>query len=70
MSTEVKQEGEFKVKKRTPKKLVNQKGNITKLDLTKPGNEQGVVIPSVQKVVIPKEELKKQGKCHSRAKPR
>ena len=60
MSTEVKQEGEFKVKKRTPKKLVNQKGNITKLDLTKPGNEQGVVIPSVQKVVIPKEELKKQ----------
>ena len=60
MSTEVKQEGEFKVKKRTPKKLVNQKGNIAKLDLTKPGNEQGVVIPSVQKVVIPKEELKKQ----------
>ena len=60
MSTEVKQEGEFKIKKRTPKKLVNQEDNITKLDLTKPGNEQGVVIPSVQKIVIPKEELKKQ----------
>ena len=60
MSTEVKQEGEFKIKKRIPKKLVNQEGNITKLDLTKPGNEQGVVIPSVQKVVIPNEELKKQ----------
>ena len=60
MSTEVKQEGEFKIKKRTPKKLVNQEGNITKLDLTKPGNEQGVVMPSVQKVIIPNEELKKQ----------
>jgi len=60
MSTEVKQEGEFKIKKRTPKKLVNQNEKIAKLDLTKPGNEQGVVIPSVQKVVIPKEEFKKQ----------
>jgi len=60
MSTEVKQEGEFKIKKRTPKKLVNQNKNIAKLDLTKPGNEQGAVIPSVQKVVIPKEEFKKQ----------
>ena len=69
MSTEVKQEGEFKVKKRIPKKLVNQKGNITKLDLTKPGNEQGIVIPSVQKVVIPNEELKKQENAIQKQSP-
>jgi len=34
MSTEVKQEGSFKIKKKTPKKLVTEK-EVTKVDLTK-----------------------------------
>jgi len=56
MSTEVKQEGEFKLKKKkvTPKKL-NKKEEITKVDLTKP-EAQGEVIPDVVKVEIPKED--------------
>ena len=56
MSTEVKQEGEFKLKKNkvTPKKL-NKKEEITKIDLTKP-EAQGEVIPDVIKVEIPKED--------------
>jgi len=56
MSTEVKQEGEFKLKKKkvTPKKL-NKKEEITKVDLTKP-EAQGEVIPDVIKVEIPKED--------------
>ena len=56
MSTEVKQEGEFKLKKKklTPKKL-NKKEEIAKVDLTKP-EAQGEVIPDVIKVKIPKED--------------
>ncbi len=56
MSTEVKQEGEFKLKKKkvTPKKL-NKKEEITKVDLTKP-EAQGEVIPDVIKVEIPKKD--------------
>ena len=56
MSTEVKQEGEFKLKKKkvTPKKL-NKKEEVTKVDLTKP-EAQGEVIPDVIKVEIPKED--------------
>ena len=34
MSTEVKQEGSFKIKKKTPKKLVTEK-EVTKVDLSK-----------------------------------
>jgi len=54
--SEVKQEGEFKLKKKkvTPKKL-NKKEEITKVDLTKP-EAQGEVIPDVIKVEIPKED--------------
>ena len=35
MSTEVKQEGEFKIKKRTPKKLIGNE-EVIKVDLSKP----------------------------------
>ena len=53
---EVKQEGDFKLKRKkvTPKKL-NKKEEITKVDLTKP-EAQGEVIPDVIKVEIPKED--------------
>jgi hypothetical protein len=57
MSTEVKQEGEFKLKskkKKTPKKL-SKSNEVTKVDLTKP-EAQGEVVPDVIKVEIPKEE--------------
>ncbi len=57
MSTEVKQEGEFKLKskkKKTPKKL-SKSNEVTKVDLTKP-EAQGEVIPDVIKVEIPKED--------------
>ncbi len=51
MSTEVKQEGEFKLKskkKKTPKKL-SKSDEVTKVVLTKP-EAQGEVIPDVIKV--------------------
>ena len=57
MSTEVKQEGEFKLKskkKKTPKKL-SKSNEVTKVDLTKP-EAQGEVVPDVVKVEIPKED--------------
>jgi hypothetical protein len=57
MSTEVKQEGEFKLKskkKKTPKKL-SKSNEVTKVDLTKP-EAQGEVIPDVIKVEIPKKD--------------
>jgi len=54
----VKQEGEFKIKKKKPKNLGNQsKDNLIKVDLTKP-EAQGEVIPDVIKVDIPSEALK------------
>ena len=38
MSTEVKQEGSFKIKKKAPRKLVTEK-EVTKVDLTKKEEE-------------------------------
>ena len=56
----IKQEGEFKMKKKKPKNLGNQsKDNLIKVDLTKP-EAQGEVIPEVTKVTIPKDALKKE----------
>jgi len=56
----IKQEGEFKIKKKKPKNLGNQsKDNLIKVDLTKP-EAQGEVIPEVTKVTIPKDALKKE----------
>ena len=56
----VKQEGEFKIKKKKPKNLGNQgKDNLIKVDLTKP-EAQGEVIPEVTKVTIPKDALKEE----------
>ncbi len=56
----VKQEGEFKIKKKKPKNLGNQgKDNLIKVDLTKP-EAQGEVTPEVTKVTIPKDALKEE----------
>ncbi len=56
----VKQEGEFKIKKKKPKNLGNQgKDNLIKVDLNKP-EAQGEVIPEVTKVTIPKDALKEE----------
>ena len=56
----VKQEGEFKIKKKKPKNLGNQgKDNLIKVNLTKP-EAQGEVIPEVTKVTIPKDALKEE----------
>ena len=54
---EVKQEGDFKIKKKkTPKNLGHLSGNDpVKVDLTKP-EATGEVIPDVVKVEIPKED--------------
>ena len=50
-----KQEGEFKIKKKTPKKLVESKEGITKVSLKEPVAEA----PSeITKVVVPAEETK------------
>ena len=51
MSEITKQEGEFKIKKTTPKKLVTE-SKVTKVDFTTP-----VVEPEVVKVTIPNENL-------------
>jgi len=48
MSTEVKQEGDFKIKKRTPKKLVG-KEDIIKVDLSKPAVELKKEKDAIQK---------------------
>jgi len=48
MSTEVKQEGDFKIKKRTPKKLVG-KEDIIKVDLSKPAVELKKEEDAIQK---------------------
>ena len=54
---EVKQEGDFKIKKKkTPKNLGHLSGNDpVKVDLTKP-EATGEIIPDVVKVEIPKED--------------
>lgn len=56
MSTEVKQEGDFKIKKRTPKKLAGEQ-DIIKVDLSKPPveikkEEDAVEKPSTEKVDV------------------
>jgi len=54
-SEPTKQEGEFKIKKKTPKKLVESKEGITKVSLKEPVAEA----PSeITKVVVPAEETK------------
>jgi hypothetical protein len=60
-AVEVKQEGEFKIKKpKTPKNLGHiSKSEPVKVDLTKP-EATGEVIPDVVKVELPKEEIKKE----------
>ena len=51
----VKQEGEFKLKKKTPKKLGITNNDPVKVDLTKP-EATGEVVPDVDKVNIPKDD--------------
>ena len=53
----VKQEGDFKLKKKTPKKLVDTKENITKVNVN-PKEPLVELEPEVKKVVIPKQEEK------------
>ena len=56
----VKQEGEFKIKKRTPKKLGHLSGNDpVKVDLTKP-EATGDITPELIKVKVPSELIKKE----------
>ena len=55
MSTEVKQEGEFKIKKKTPKKLTEVKENVTKVNVN-PKEPLIELEPEVKKVVIPKKQ--------------
>ena len=51
----VKQEGEFKLKKKTPKKLGITNNDPVKVDLTKP-EATGEIVPDVVKVDIPKDD--------------
>jgi len=56
----IKQEGEFKIKKKKPKNLsLQSKDEITKVDLTKPEATENIA-PEVIKVEIPTEALKKE----------
>ena len=56
----VKQEGEFKLKKKTPKKFkTSPESETIKLDLTKP-EAQGEVIPDIIKVEVPAEVIKEE----------
>jgi len=57
MSTEVKQEGEFKMKTPTKPKNLGKKNEVTKIEIPKEGIEsQGEVIPEVTKVEIKNED--------------
>jgi len=51
----VKQEGDFKIKKKTPKKLTESKDNITKVNVN-PKEPLVELEPEVKKVVIKKEQ--------------
>jgi len=51
----VKQEGDFKIKKKTPKKLNETKDNITKVNVN-PKEPLVELEPEVKKVIIPKQE--------------
>ena len=53
----VKQEGDFKIKKKTPKKFNETKDNITKVNVN-PKEPLIELEPEVKKVVIPKQEEK------------
>ena len=54
MSTEVKQEGEFKMSKKTTPKKLNKTDDIIKVDLSSPKQEQDII-----KVTIPSENKEK-----------
>lgn len=57
MSTEVKQEGEFKIKTPTKPKNLGKKNEVTKIEIPKEGIEsQAEVIPEVTKVEIKNED--------------
>jgi len=57
MSTEVKQEGEFKIKTPSKPKNLGKSNEVTKIEIPKEGVEsQGEVIPEVTKVEIKKEQ--------------
>ena len=53
----VKQEGDFKIKKKTPKKLTETKNNVTKVNIN-PKEPLVELEPEVKKVIIPKQEDK------------
>jgi hypothetical protein len=53
----VKQEGDFKIKKKTPKKFNEKKDNITKVNVN-PKEPLIELEPEVKKIVIPKQEEK------------
>ncbi len=57
MSTEVRQEGEFKMKTPTKPKNLGKKNEVTKIEIPKEGIESQVeVIPEVTKVEIKSED--------------
>ena len=65
----VKQEGEFKIKKKTPKKLGHLSGNDpVKVDLTKP-EATGDITPDLIQVNIPSELIKKEedNRCQNKS---
>ena len=60
MSEEVKQEGSFKIKKRTPKKLV-RKSEVTKVDLTKKEENNAIQEQSTDEVSVRDEPKTSEG---------
>jgi len=60
MSTEVKQEGSFKIKKKAPRKLVTEK-EVTKVDLTKKEEENAIQEQSTDEVSVRDEPKTSEG---------
>ena len=60
MSEEVKQEGSFKIKKKTPKKLVG-KSEVTKVDLTKKEENNAIQEQSTDEVSVRDEPKTSEG---------
>jgi len=60
MSTEVKQEGSFKIKKKTPKKLVAEK-KVTKVDLTKKEENNAIQEQSTDEISVRDEPKTSEG---------
>ena len=60
MSTEVKQEGSFKIKKKSPRKLVTEK-EVTKVDLTKKEEENAIQEQSTDEVSVRDEPKTSEG---------